>query len=832
MAIWNKRHAKAQWLVDLTLRNISDNSISMKYFSTGSVTVDGNDYIDKIDGDRAISLGYDALDTLGGIDSLKGQAEVNIINLDGESDILHTHILESMKIRLMSIEYSGNQFLVFFDGPIVSRGFDAKVWRITAEDNTETLFHTWPTRVIMLDDWPLAHLSILGHPYPINFGDMSKSPVIGGGNSARLAPCVPVEGGIFGRLHCGYGNQYGYELFELIDNRTWVLVIDKSKVEYGLLDTDNEEGVVTREILSSTRRRYSTIGPSAIGNTENNFRMLGDGRYDTYLEDVRELNVYLANEEDLGEIQSQKIVIKMKDPSPGDLTIELRKDGNRVGDFTAVPIYIGSYLQYEYTLADDKTWDLGQFTIYMETRKGANLSYIQVETDFVREDLSYQEYPNVWMPIRGIAYDDKNINGTATIGHFDLLQRTNNPVFQVLMILRGIDALNIPEQYINEESFLYAADKRIYWKFAFTVVRQQDKGQSLLANICKQSGLWLFWDKTGKISCKVKDKNVKPVRAFFLEHMIGDAGNFACDRTQRKNLFNYINLSFDLDRGRSIYNGSRVKSAVYRQSGTGGSIISSGGLFYFESSSTDGALLLSDTGNTEIYTLDGKRLRAIGSTTNSGRRVRVEFVSGSETASSSTDWWLGDTIDPDALRSLLLIGSIQSMGGSEPNFLDLGSFQSDLIIDNDTADLFLEHQAEWNFFPRSTVIFDTWWRAADLQHADCILVDHPTLPPDDRPKEVATLSSDISDSQTIIQMSSLSEFVLGDFLRIGNECLQYNEELSVSSGVFLRGSLGTEIDAHLNGDSVKKFYRKFFIKDMDYFPMSLDWRITAEAFPE
>ena len=301
-------------------------------------------------------------------------------------------------------------------------------------------------------------------------------------------------------------------------------------------------------------------------------------------------------------------------------------------------------------------------------RKGANLSYIQVETDFVREDLSYQEYPNAWMPIRGIPYDSKNINGTATIGSFDLLQRTNNPVFQVLMILRGIDALNIPEQYINEQSFLDAAEKRRDWKFAFTVVRQQDKGQSLLGNICKQVGLWLFWDKSGKISCNVIDKDVTPVRAFFLEHMIGETGDFVCDRTQRKNLFNYINLSFDLDRGRSIYNGNMVKSAVFRQSGTGGRILISGGEYYFESSSSDGALLLSDTGNTEIYTLDGKRLRAVGSSTNSGRRVKVEFISGDESVSSSTDWWLGDTIDPDALRSFLLVGSIQSMGGNEPNF--------------------------------------------------------------------------------------------------------------------------------------------------------------------
>ena len=83
----------------------------------------------------------------------------------------------------------------------------------------------------------------------------------------------------------------------------------------------------------------------------------------TYLEDINTLNIYLANEEDIGTIQSQKVIIKMKHPSPGDLSIELRRDGVNVGDFIAVSVNIADYYQYEYDLEDDKTWDLGQFTV-------------------------------------------------------------------------------------------------------------------------------------------------------------------------------------------------------------------------------------------------------------------------------------------------------------------------------------------------------------------------------------------------------------------------------------------------------------------------------------
>ena len=636
MPAWNQIPGNFAWIVDLHLRNISDNSEQINYYATGSVTVDGNDYDNLID-ENGISFGYDPLDRLGGIEALKGNASVNIINLSGESDILRTHVLESLTIRLLSIEGSDQELLTFFDGPIRSRGFNTKFWKISAVDRSETLFHTWPTRVVMLDDFPLAHLSVLGHPYPVNFGDLRKVPNIGEGNTIRLAPCIPIDGGVFGRFHCGFGNSFGYELYELIQGRTWVQVIDKSEVQYNSDDTDDESGAVTREIVSSTRRRYSTIGPSAIGNFQSDFRILGDGRYDTYIEDINNLHVYLSNEENLGTITSQKVVVKIKDPSPDDLVIKLRKlnsSGEQEDfgeDFVRTDVFIDSYYQYEYDIpSDDRTWDLGIFSVFMDLRKGANIAFIQVETIFIRSDLSTQEFPNVWMPVSGIPYHESIVNGSLDNGGYSLLQRINNPVFQCLIILRGKDMLNIPLKYIDEQSFLDAALLRTGWKFGFTVTRQQDKGQSLLNNIQKQSGIWLYWNREGKIACKAQSKNLNPVRAFFLDHMTGEDGNFACDRTPRSKLYNYINLRFDLDSGRNIHNNNKVKSAVFRQNGTNGSIEVSGSQYYFETADPDDELLISETGQTEIYTLSGKRLRTTGPATNSNRRVPVSFVSGDE----------------------------------------------------------------------------------------------------------------------------------------------------------------------------------------------------------
>ena len=311
-----------------------------------------------------------------------------------------------------------------------------------------------------------------------------------------------------------------------------------------------------------------------------------------------------------------------------------------------------------------------------------------------------------------------------------------------------------------------------------------------------------------------------------MDHMIGKDGGFACDRTQRDNIINYINLRYDLDRGLGIYNGNKIKSAVFRQKGTGATITSSGGLYYFESSSSDGTLNLSETGQTEIYTLSGKRLKTSGSATNNGRKIRVSFISGSETTEDGITWWLGDTIDPDAMRSYLQIGSIQSLGGNNPNFLDLGAFLSDFIIDDTTADAFLDHQAEWHFFQRTSAIFNTWWYAAGLDQTDCILLDHPRLPPDDRPVQITTLSQNVGESAGSINVVSSAGLSTGDYLKIGSECLKLGNNLSVN-----RGQLGTNEETHLSGEAVYRIDRKFFVKHIGYSPASFDWRISAEAFP-
>ena len=178
------------------------------------------------------------------------------------------------------------------------------------------------------------------------------------------------------------------------------------------------------------------------------------------------------------------------------------------------------------------------------------------------------------------------------------------------------------------------------------------------------------------------------------------------------------------------------------------------------------------------------------------------------------------------MRSFLLVGSIQTLGGEQPNFLDLGSFLSDYIINDETADAFLDHQAEWNFFARSSAVFNTWWRAADLEQTDCILLDHPRLPPDDRPEEVTTLSSDMLVDALSGSFSSMSDLDDDDYIRIGGECLLITSGSNVS-----RGALGTDAEEHESGSPVYKFDRKFFIKHIGYSPMSLDWRITAEALP-
>ena len=395
------------------------------------------------------------------------------------------------------------------------------------------------------------------------------------------------------------------------------------------------------------------------------------------------------------------------------------------------------------------------------------------------------------------------------------------PIMYLVLLIRVV--------YLR--SFLTAAALRTNWKFGFPVTRQQDKGQSLLNNVCKQVGLWLYNNREGKISCKVQDSGASPVRAFLIDHMTGMDGNWACDRTPRDKLINYINLRHDLDRGLNIYNGNKVKAAVFRQMGTGGSITQSGSKYKFTSTTSDGMLLLSG-GRAEIYTLSGKRLRVVpGRTEDGGRTSEVIFISGTQETESNVIWWLGDSIDPDAMKSYLLIGAHQTMGGQEPNFLDLGAFLSDYIVNDTTAEQFVNHQTEWHFLARTMAAFDTWWRASDLEQTDCILIDHPKLPPDDRPQEVTTLSQSVTNSSTTMRFASVAGLATGQYILIGKEIVRLGSSAGSNTYNVHRQQLGTDRTAHTTGSSAKQFKRKFYIKHIGYRPMSLDWRLTTEAFP-
>ena len=106
------------------------------------------------------------------------------------------------------------------------------------------------------------------------------------------------------------------------------------------------------------------------------------------------------------------------------------------------------------------------------------------------------------------------------------------------------------------------------------------------------------------------------------------------------------------------------------------------------------------------------------------------------------------------------------------------------------------------------------------------------MPPDDRPEEVTTIDQDLTVSETVLDFADNDEASPDDYFRIGDECIKIVSTETSGEKVIERGVLGTNAETHTDGDPALKFNRKFFIKGMDYSPMSLDWRLTAEALPE
>jgi hypothetical protein len=301
-------------------------------------------------------------------------------------------------------------------------------------------------------------------------------------------------------------------------------------------------------------------------------------------------------------------------------------------------------------------------------------------------------------------------------------------------------------------------------------------------------------------------------------------------------VLNEIALRFRRHPASGEYKASKIASGQYRLSGT--CTLTSGGVLTDSSATfvTDGV-----AAGERIY-ISGDQDYVVDSVTGE-TALQVSTVSGDPVTeqASATDYWLGPNLNGTALLSQFSYKTVNALGVRQERFTDDGGYKSDLIADDDTAELLVEHLLEWFANPRDKVEFPVFHSAVDVQLGDVVCLDHPLLRATKKPRSITTVSGAHNSSTTTLQLpaSQAGKFREDDYLLITSTTTDVPEAVKVTAVntgtdrlTVSRGQLNTVAQAWAGGETIYRLETKWMVTGVQ--PPSPDRpyvRLRCEQMP-
>ena len=821
-------YAQIAWGLVVVFRD-DKNNYHNRYYSHGA-----------LDGfkDVLISVTYSRppLALVGGTTALGGQATAVLTNVDNDFESLER--LNPISCALRFYWYEGNKwhYKVKFRGDITHKQASQRTMTLQMRDSVFTLFKTWPVKTIQLEDFPLAPLDVIGSPEPIHFGQLSLPP---DSPKTLLAPTVPLSSReVIGLHHLGQKNSFGGRIWSLINNKYFAEVIGDQLGTFS--ENKQENGLSFLEVLSGKRKIISTISFPLDDNMESDYHFLADFNQKTGIKNNSLLKVSLQPLPNLGIPTKMSIFILKNFYTPEGFELVAELWDNRQN------ILIGNFEKdYLMNRHDVQRWSLeldefqrvfdrlADYSITLKPVNQGNLTQIRVETEFTINE----KETTVFAALTGIG---------------------ESAVEQQYEILTDPDMIGMKASLFNTSAINEAIKKRKRWRHAFSVMELQDRSQKLLDMAARETGVWWHYDDDSLVTCTPQDKNMIPKRAFTSDHIFGD---ITVEVTPNQQLANYVNMLYAYNMATREYQSNRAVGAIIRQQGHSYILnpTSQGGQVF----SVTPSLLIDDSKTYYIYLENDIMLETVsGTLINNSVYVRPYSQSTLPYGSSNGRWWLGDFLDLRAMRSYVRLGeSLQSLGGEVVKVSDgsdVGSYKSHFITDDETAELFINHLADWHFVPKRIVRFIAGVRASDLQQGDCIVLEHPTLP--SYPSigyNMRPLSDRATDSNVYVfgntgnqrtGESTLPTATLnpqkngnGDWVILeGRETTGASREerkevvrvlrRAGDALILERGTLNTERKKFPPGATIRKVDTLYYIASIDLAGMDT-WRITAVEIP-
>ncbi len=728
---------------------------------------------DPILSERSITLSPQTNDLLGGLAPLSLSGTVHVVNLSYISEIMRDSTLLGSQLTISLVDAAGEERLLF-SGVVVSREFSNDEWVIIAEHSILRSMTSFPKTLLS----PLNTLDdrIFGQPVPYVFGSMEKSPYDGSGRDYLLAPAISLDGASRGRFRASHNLAVSGDLYELFQD--------------SVLEIPNQ---TNETIEDSVRRIRLYLGSDADGNGLRNWRDISDGENTTYANieadtsSTRMLGRFTSLS-DAGDITAARLVLRRFDNTTSfdagwGVTLGTLLDSNIQPDVSDPNLYI-------HPLVADVSWNDLSSSLLTLPSINIDIADCYIEVTFTKREA--RELPTILQKARG-----PNITNST------------NFIRQVEFILTDSDFYGFASTLLDSNTFDVAAAAIDGWQSAFAISTIQER--DLLDALLKECGAFLYI-REGLIAVGLLGRATAPVTAFIDPyHILEEAGGVSCDFYPESRITNDISVRWGSGPYRDIIIASSLSRSPQQTA------ILSGGVWTVQGHNAQ-------VGD-DCYDATTGRLHEITATTANSLTVDPAPTGNGRI-------FYGSNLNVKSIRSRFITNTVRSMGGSVPNFSDLGSYDSVFIANEATAKLWIDFMLDRLSIPLLLVKFITYHKAESLHIGDTVLFDSPLLPGRTRTAAITTLLGVLTEYERDDRLAfrTMTPVEVGDYLVLGQEVMRV---IGVTRGRVQveRGVLDSSTQAHNDRATVRVFTRPFQVKTIIKNINNLTWTITLEELP-
>ena len=812
------------WLAEATFDQFGVSTITKRYGSR-AITISSNAYEDSIAA-NGLEFGMNTVATRGGLAAI-ASLSIKLRDEEALSDLADTYILQNDEMVFYAAFIDGSQSTAhtveIARGIIETHSAANNIWSIRLKDASKTQIIPIPSKLVEPTKYPNAYE--FGQVLPIAFGNLNVGPTDGAGVAAALAPVRMTDAfalqGTAGLYNTSNGTPYQWypqtSAFAEIEN-------DSQSAEV-LTVADPSRKMILRPTRPKT------------GNDITGWKAVADGDASAGVSVAagQDLDLYLGGSPKLGELTALSVVVT----ATGNYTLTVKDDTTTLSG----PTSVSNDQTVTLTAADYAAWDLSLLNVEIDGSSDAVIKQIELDVRF-SDFLAFQEAaPSIYQKVTGFSdvtgnYRDGNII-TSSSGSV-----LRNPVNILEAMLRNPDMMNLLEASIKN-GWAEATTSRASYKFDFVLNRAVESG--FLSEFCLPAGLHLYPEEGGW-SVAALDKTRAPSHFWWGDyHMPVRNGlrdpsqwqyDFKIDPAPISDVINEVAFRYKKSPAVDEYKAVKIASGQYRF--TANCTIVSGGATGTLTDSS-GVFVSNDVIDGEYVYVEGQRLYKVDDVVDANN-LTISPADGTGqviATTGSTKYYLGPNINGEALMSQLAYKTVQALGTRQRIFTDDGGYKSNLVQDDATATLIVDHLMEWFSQPRDRLEFSLFHSAIDVQLGDIAYIDHPRMRTSKRPVSLTTINGAHSDSDTTVAVANAGVFRENDYIYVVSTTTKAPEAMKVTNVnastnilTVTRGTLNTKGQALAGGESVRRCELKWMVTGVKPFTPNRPYiRVRVEQMP-